>query len=191
MEDILEVRRAGMGDFDLILGMIEGAAAWLRNMGTDQWALPWPTRKARDNRVLRGLQQGKTWLVESGHIPVATITCRQHGNNDLWNNEERKRPALYVSRLIVTRKHTGLEIGSALVDWAALRAQSDWSAQCVRIDVWTTNVALHSYYEKRGFRFCRFAADQQSVDYPSAALFEKSMTEVDPEAASRFRTVAA
>lgn len=191
MEDILQVRRADADDLDLILGMINGAAAWLQNKGTDQWALPWPTRKARDNRVLRGLRQGKTWLAESGTTPVATITCRKNGNQDLWTDEEQKQPALYVSRLIVTRKHAGLEIGGALVDWAALRAQSDWSAQCVRIDVWTTNVALHTYYEKRGFRFCRIAEGLQSKNYPSAALFEKSMSEVDPEAASRFQVVPA
>lgn len=191
MTAILQARRADVHDLDLVLEMIDDAAAWLQAKGTDQWALPWPSRKSRDNRVLRGLQQGKTWLVECGSAPAATITCRQHGNHDLWADHERKRPALYVSRLIVARKHAGLEIGRDLVDWAALRAQSDWGAQCVRIDVWTTNKALHSYYENRGFRFSRIATGLESKNYPSAALFEKHMADVDPKASARFSAAAA
>jgi GNAT superfamily N-acetyltransferase len=184
MNEILQVRRAHADDLPIILGMINEAAGWLRTKETDQWAKPWPSEAARDARVRRGLR-GDTWMVEQHGHPIATVTARRHGNQTLWTHREQLEPAVYISRLIVTRSAAGLGIGAALIDWAAQRAVRDWSAQWVRIDVWTTNEALHNYYEKRGFRFCRIGPFDKET-YPSAALFQKPTSRVDAAAAARF-----
>ena len=199
MTEILQVRRGAADDFELILAMIDEAATWLRDKQTDQWAQPWPSRAARDERVRRGLRDGGTWIVEEHGVPIATITYRPTGNLRLWTRRERRQPSVYVSRLIVRRSHAGLGIGEALVDWAGLRALRDWGAQWIRIDVWTTNAALHNYYEKRGFRFCRIAEVKELPNrngrnggpdrWPSAALFQKPTDEVDATAAKRFEEV--
>ena len=185
MTDNLRIRRGTARDADMIIGLIDEAAEWLRGKDTDQWARPWPNLAARDGRVRRGLRNGHTWIAEAAGQPIATITSRAHGNQDLWTRPEQKVPAVYVSRLIVTRGAAGLSIGSAMIDWAAERGVRDWNAQWVRIDVWTTNVALHNYYEKRGFRFRRIASCK-AEDYPSAALFEKPTSEIDLAAAHGF-----
>jgi GNAT superfamily N-acetyltransferase len=182
MTDNLRIRRGTARDADMIIGLIDEAAEWLRGKDTDQWARPWPNRAARDGRVRRGLRNGHTWIAEAAGRPVATVTSRAHGNQDLWTRPEQNAPAVYVSRLIVTRSAAGLGVGSAMIDWAGERGVRDWNAQWIRIDVWTTNVALHNYYEKRGFRFCRIASCK-AEDYPSAALFEKPTSEIDLAAA--------
>ena len=89
-----------------------------------------------------------------------------------------------MSRLIVSRSAAGFGVGAAMIDWAAARALRDWSAQWIRIDVWTTNVALHNYYEKR-VQALRIA-QCQAEDYPSAALFQKPTSEIDLAAARNF-----
>ena len=187
MTDNLRIRRGAVCDTDTVIGLIDEAAHWLRGKGTDQWAEPWPSRSARDGRVRRGLRHGNTWIAEAGTQAIATITCRQHGNQNLWTPQERREPAVYVSRLIVTRSAAGLGVGAAMVDWAAAQAQRGWDAQWIRIDVWTTNVALHNYYKKTGFRFCRIAdfdeTDSFAEIYPSAALFQKPTSEIDLAAA--------
>jgi GNAT superfamily N-acetyltransferase len=188
MREILHVRRADADDLPVILGMIDGAAAWLRTKDTDQWARPWPNRAARDARVLRRLLSGDTWIVEEDGSPIATATARRHGNQTLWTAAEQKEPALYISRLVVARHAAGRGIGAAMIDWSGQRAVRDWSAQWVRIDVWTTNDALHDYYAKRGFRFCRIDAKE---NYPSAALFQKPTNEIDADAAAWFSVVPA
>src|ERR1035441_8913531 len=94
-------------------------------------------------------------MVEENGSPVATVTYRQHGNQTLWTRDERSQPAVYVSRLVVVRRAAGRGIGAALIDWAGQGGVRDWNAQWIRIDVWTANVALHNYFEKRGFRHCR------------------------------------
>jgi GNAT superfamily N-acetyltransferase len=185
MNEIHQVRRADAKDLSTILDMINEASAWLRTKETDQWAQPWPTEAARDARVRRGLRSGDTWLVERHGTPIATVTSRRHGNQALWTHHEQLEPAVYLSRLIVIREAAGLGIGAALIDWAAQRAVRDWSAQWVRIDVWTTNDALHNYYEERGFRFCRVGPFDREA-YPSAALFQKPTSELNQAAAARF-----
>ena len=65
--------------------------------------------------------------------------------------------------------------------------------------MWTTNVALHNYYEKRGFRFCRIAEVKEIPNrngrnggpdrWPSAALFQKPTDDVDATATQRFEEV--
>src|ERR1035438_773622 len=64
MRDNLQVRRAATNDLPVILGMIDEAADWLRSKDTDQWSSPWPNEQIRDERVLRGLHCGSTWIAE-------------------------------------------------------------------------------------------------------------------------------
>ena len=185
MTDNLRIRRGTTRGRRRSSGLIDEAAGWLRGKGTDQWAQPWPDRATRDGRVRRGLRDGNTWIAEADGRPIATITYRPHGNQKLWTPQEDRTPAVYLSRLIVTRSAAGLDVGAAMIDWAAARAVRDWNAQWIRIDVWTTNVALHNYYEKRGFRHLRIA-QCQAEDYPSAALFQKPTSEIDLAAGHSF-----
>lgn len=182
-----QIRPATAGDKETILGLIDEARGWLPGKGTDQWAEPWPNTAALDARVLRDLKASRTWLVEDdSHTPVATVTCSRTGNRRLWRPEEQAENAVYVARLIVSRSHAGERIGETLVNWAGACALRDWRAQWIRIDVWTTNEALHNYYEKRGFQLYRICGFNEGEYYPSAALFQKPTAEIDEESLSRF-----
>jgi len=168
---MLRVRLAVTSDLKFILYFIDEAADWLRAKGIDQWNSPWPNDAERDARVKRGLEGHRTWIVEDDGIPVATITCRPDANPDLWTESEQDDLAVYVSRLVVSRSYARLGVGAELLNWIGMWARKQYGARWIRIDVWTTNIALHSYYQKEGFRFLRFCDD---VDYPSAALFQRS-----------------
>jgi GNAT superfamily N-acetyltransferase len=188
MTETLPIRRADADDMRTIIGLIDDARAWLPSKGTDQWAKPWPSPAGRDARVLRDLRAGRTWLVEDDHhTPVATVTCSDKGNRRLWTPAEQLVSAAYIARLIVSRHRAGERIGEALLDWAGARGVRDWGAQWVRIDVWTTNEALHNYYEKRGFEYYRVCKFQEGEYYPSACLFQKPTAEIDREPVSRFQ----
>lgn len=162
-----------------ILGLIEEASGWLGTKGTDQWARPWPSRDARDARVLRGLEVGKTWIVWDGEIPAATVTIATRPNPAVWSTSASRcdlsERAAYVHRLITARDYAGWGLGAELIDWAGLRGRRDYGAKWIRIDVWTSNTGLHEYYGKRGFEPCGFCADP---DYPSGALFQKRVSRI-------------
>jgi hypothetical protein len=175
-----------MGDMKTIIDLIDRTAKWLGTKDTNQWAKPWPSEPARDARVSRGIRTGRTWVVEDGGELAATVTYRQNGNQKLWTAEEQRDPAVYVSRLIVSREWAGDRIGAALIDWAGSQALKAWEAQWIRVDVWTTNITLHNYYKERYFRPVRVCEFEDPDSYPSAALFQKPIAEIDKAAAARF-----
>jgi ribosomal protein S18 acetylase RimI-like enzyme len=176
-----QLRPATSGDLNGIFRLLDGAAAWLRTTkDTDQWERPWPTREARDARVRVGVENGETWIVLDGYVPMGTVTIARKPNIDVWSNLDPgcrlSDRAVYVHRLITARNYAGLEgLGSELLNWAGRQGQRLYGAQWIRIDVWASNLALHNYYMKRGFRPCGRCADRH---YPSGALFQKPVAPI-------------
>jgi len=164
------------GDLDKVVGLVREAADWLGSKCIDQWQKPWPDRAGHRERILNDLFKGKTWLVRDGKTTAATITIDTDEPLDaeerpVWPAEENRRAVLYVRRVIVSRRYARLGLGAALLDWAADVAKRDHGAELIRIDVRTTNVKLHAYYE--GQRFTRCPDPQGLGDYPSQALFQR------------------
>jgi GNAT superfamily N-acetyltransferase len=182
---LLALRRAAPHDIGVIFGLIDEAARWLRVKGTDQWAQPWPSREGRDRRILAGLRQGKTWIVWADTTPAGTITVDPEPN-PVWPERERQEKAIYVCRLVVSRRHGGIGLGAELLDWAGRSAIRDHGALWLRVDVWTTNYALHSYYEQQGFRFHALCANPH---YPSGALFQKPTDQAWTTSSTLFKEV--
>jgi GNAT superfamily N-acetyltransferase len=177
----LYMRRATRTDFEVIARMIEDAKVRLRELGTDQWSTDWPDEagKRRMDRMLRSIEKGKTWIGEfrsrdysyPPELPAATVTIEEMGNRTVWSAAELAAyRAVYLSRLVVAEGLAGFHIGSAIIDWAGRRAFKNYGAQSIRIDVWTTNVALHNYYEKRGFEKRGLVPIE---DYPAQQRFER------------------
>ena len=170
-------------DFHIVLGLIEDARKWLTTKGTDQWAKPYPDADRKLARVQEGIERGETWIVREGDRPAATVTIRTERNGVVWSEQTchciPSEPAVYVHRLITAREYAGLGLGAELIDWAGLRGQIDCGAEWVRIDVWTTNLALHKFYMSIGFESCGMYEDDPL--YPSGALFQKPVTAIEPE----------
>jgi GNAT superfamily N-acetyltransferase len=176
--------RAHEHDRDVIIGLIDAAAEWLRTKNTDQWKQPWPSEEDRSHRIRRDLIAGKTWIAWRNGTPAATITADREVS-PIWPAETQRDPAVYVCRLVINRAFARQGIGAALLDWAGLRARRQYSAHWIRVDVWTTNIALHAYYQRQGFGFCGFS--DRSGYSPSAALFQKETGRIQPTGQTPFR----
>jgi GNAT superfamily N-acetyltransferase len=159
--------------------LADEASAWLATKGTDQWQAAWPDEAARDKRVREGLERGETWIVWDGDIPAATVSITTEPDGAVWSEPactcDLSEPAVYVHRLITSKKYKKRGLGAQVVDWAGLRASRDYGARWIRIDVWTTNTALHRYYLNTGFKPCGFCPDP---GYPSGALFQKPIAAI-------------
>ena len=169
------------GDFDRVRGLVHQAAQWLRtSKNTDQWARPWPDSVGHTERIMDDLLKGKTWIAWDGTTAAGTITVDTEEPLDLndrpvWPDDKRQEPALYVRRVIVSRRYAGIGLGAALLDWAADVAKRHHQAALLRIDVWTTNKELHAYYEGQLFTRRASRDPRELANYPSQALFEREV----------------
>lgn len=161
------VRPARLDDIDTILGWRRERATWLAGKGTDQWQVPWP-RAA----VTTAVSAGQTWMIWDGDTPIATVTLtawtdteglwkldRDHGA--LWYVDDDPFNALYASKLTVPLAYAGTGLGAEILDWAGGRAY-DAGVTWLRLDAWTTNTALHRYYERLGFTHVRTVETRSS-----------------------------
>jgi GNAT superfamily N-acetyltransferase len=181
----LTLRPGTERDHSTIIGLIDGAAEWLRTKNTDQWAQPWPSAEDRNYRILRDLRLNRTLIGWDGEIPVATITTARH--NSIWPAEMQHERAVYAGRLVVARAYGGRGIGAALLDWIGTHARESQQARWIRVDVWTTNHCLHAYYRAQGFQM--WGLSEQAPHYPAAALFQKPTDHIKPDSDTVFRLV--
>lgn len=170
---MLTICPAGPADVDAILALRDDATAWLAGRGIDQWARPWPDERSQRLRIAASCAAGETWMVRRrGGEVIATVAVDTDGDPRLWAAAELQEPARYLHRMIVARAAAGVGLGALLIDWIAAAAALD-GARWLRVDVWTTNLALHTYYRAHGFADVRVADDET---YPSGALFQRPVS---------------
>lgn len=165
---MFEISLATPADVDDVVFLRKNATEWLRNKRTDQWQKPWPSAEAERERLLQGLENGKTWIVRLSSEPAATFTIDEFSDPHLWTELEQSERALYVHRLIVHRNYSGVKLGTALMDLIEVLA-SHGGYEWLRVDVWTSNIELQQYYRGLGFEHVRTIES----DYPSGALFQR------------------
>jgi GNAT superfamily N-acetyltransferase len=167
---VFVLRPARPDEVSTVIALLEDAARWLRTKGTDQWQRPWPDDEGRTERVRASVAARRTWLLCAGGRAAGTVSMDEDPDGRLWTPWECREPAAYVRRLAVRRDLRGRRLGAELLNWAGSRAAL-LGAHWVRVDVWTTNRALHAYYLRQGFEHVR---TRNLPDYPSGALFQRA-----------------
>ena len=146
------------GDLSKLLAFREEAAAWLRELGSDQWSRPYPA-----DRLLATIESGTVFMVQDGDVTAATITLTPEAEAGLWTASELSEPSLFINKLTVARTHAGQNLGGRLLDWAGDRAYRA-SAKWLRLDAWTTNEGLQRYYLRQGFEHVRTVLEGGAVN---------------------------
>jgi GNAT superfamily N-acetyltransferase len=154
--------RAELADLSRLLRFRTDAAAWIAELGSDQWSTPFPAE-----HMANSIKAGTVFLIKESkaHDAAATVTLDGQIDPalwDLWTPEEKAEPALYVHKLTVDRRYAGQDLGGRILDWAgdlAARRGARW----LRLDAWTTSTRLHQYYLEHGFQHLRTTADPDEV----------------------------
>ncbi|MER6503231.1 GNAT family N-acetyltransferase [Streptomyces sp. NPDC001455] len=152
------IESAVPADLERLLAFREEAASWLTVLGTDQWRRPYPSDKLRAT-----IDAGVVFMVRDGATTAATITLTPEAEAGLWTERELAEPSMFVNKLTVARTHAGQDLGGRLLDWASDRAYRS-GAVWLRLDAWTTNGALQSYYLRHGFDHVRTVTDGGAVN---------------------------
>jgi hypothetical protein len=135
------LRVATVDDLDLVLEVLDDAAAWLWRRGVRQWP-----ERFRRQWVLPALRRGETWLVGPVTRPDATFTLSWE--DAAWP-DARDGDAGYVHRFAVRRSAAG--IGADVL--GRIRALVlEAGCEFVRLDCVAANADLRAYYQHAGFR---------------------------------------
>ncbi|RKR87455.1 hypothetical protein BDK92_1731 [Micromonospora pisi] len=154
------ITRAELDDVDIIMSWRRERVAWLAARGEEQWSIPLPR-----SAVAATVSAGQTWLIWNDQEPIATVTLTAYVDVDslwkpdrdpeaLWYPEDDPSDALYVAKMMIPLQHAGGDLGGEMLDWAGGRAY-EAGLTWLRLDAWTTNVQLHRYYQRQGFRHVR------------------------------------
>ena len=130
-------------DAAALLALREAAATWLAGRGIRQWESGEVTlQDVRDQA-----EAGQWHVVREDGAAVAALRL-------LWQDEPVWGPqppvAAYVHGLVVSQRHHGLGLGSALLRWAAGQARAR-ERTLLRLDCGEDNRALRRYYAGQGF----------------------------------------
>ncbi|TXS36394.1 GNAT family N-acetyltransferase [Streptomyces sp. OR43] len=154
----MKITLAQPSDLPKLLAFREEAAAWLKDVGSDQWSRPYPA-----DRLLATIEAGTVFMLWDQAVAAGTITLSTEPEDGLWEHQELAESSIFINKLTVARTHAGKNIGGRLLDWAgdrAHRAGVTW----LRLDAWTTNRALQQYYLCHGFQHVRTVTEGDAVN---------------------------
>lgn len=149
------IRRADGDDVVALLELRAEAERWLQARGIRQWTADY--QDYAHGVLTHAAEAGLAWLVVDrlmGGDRVATVTLSAEPDLDFWGSDPHPNDALYLAKMIVARRRAGSGLGSAILNWASLRA-AQAGRGWLRLDVRRDNQALHRYYLARGFDHVR------------------------------------
>lgn len=142
MPTTVTFHRASAAQAGEVLGVLDEAAAWLRQRGVVQWP-----ERFESSWLDGSIARGETWLARVGDSAVGTLSL--DWSDPLWADADGA--AGYVHRMAVRRQAAGL--GAHLLDWAADTVRRN-RRHLLRLDCVASNRRLRAYYEARGFVHC-------------------------------------
>jgi GNAT superfamily N-acetyltransferase len=138
----VNVRAARAEDVETVADLIDGATAWVGELGHEQWPFPYPRED-----VAAAVERGEVYLAEVEGEAVGTVTILED-DPVYWG--ERPPDAHYVHKLAVRRDHGGRGLGAAIVEWADVRA-ANAGRVFLRLDCLRDDPGIRAYYERLGF----------------------------------------
>jgi GNAT superfamily N-acetyltransferase len=159
----LTIRPGGSEDVAAVLGLLDGAVAWLVANGRPG---QWGTEPASDSP--RRHEQATGWA-RSGGLYLAEIDGTVVGALAVGDAPAHvpppREPELYVNLLVTDRSRAGSGIGTALLDKARDIARAR-GVTLMRVDCYAGHDrALVGYYESQGF----VSTEPFTVDLPGGA----------------------
>lgn len=149
----MNVRPARPDELDLVVNWRDERAAWLGRQGRDQWGSGGLGRASFIARVKASISAGETWILEKSGQPAATIAIDQWSDPGLWSDAEMA-DALFLHRLISPLDSGGFDVAGPLVSHALLLAAQQHK-RWLRLDAWTSNTKLHTFWVRQGFEKVR------------------------------------
>lgn len=136
----VEITTTVPADLNDVLDILNESARWLTSRGINQWIDGFPREL-----VAGDIARGEVYVARRGRRAVGTFTL-QWSDEMFWPGARDQ--AGYIHRIAVRREARGL--GVALLKFAE-RVTAASGRKLLRLDCYSGNDALCSYYERAGF----------------------------------------
>ena len=139
---LVEISLAIPDDVDAVLDILDESARWLASRGINQWRVDgFP-----HDLIAGDITRGEVYVARRDRRAVSTFTL-QWSDELFWPGS--RDAAGYIHRIAVRREARGL--GVELLKFAE-RVTATTGRKLLRLDCFSGNSALCSYYERAGFR---------------------------------------
>ncbi|MFD0359643.1 GNAT family N-acetyltransferase [Streptomyces sp. NPDC127110] len=148
----IRIRPGVLADAPAVLGMLDGAVAWMNSRGnTEQWGTtPYSQKPGGVERVERYLTENAPWIAELDGMPVGAMVL-DSGPSPQMPIKAAEEAELYVRLLVSDRRRVGLGIGAVLLAHAAEETRRG-GLELLRVDCWAGGGGeLVAFYERNGF----------------------------------------
>jgi GNAT superfamily N-acetyltransferase len=167
----MRIRPGDPGDIPAVLALGDEAVRWMNARGnTQQWGTaPWTGDDKRE-AVIRGQAHGGGMRIAEDRdgTVLGALVITESPQPYVPAAGERE---LYINLLLVSRRHSGLGIGAALIGHARQEAATR-GIGLVRVDCWAGEEgSLVRVYEKYGFsRVQEFTVTLPAGEWPGMLL---------------------
>jgi GNAT superfamily N-acetyltransferase len=141
----LAIAAAARADLEAVMSLLREARSWHEKQGVDAW------REFDRTRIAADIAAGRVYVARTEGTVCGTVTLMD-SDGLVWGEE--RGDELYVHKLAVARRHTGLGIGAEILRWAQ-RLARERGKRRLRLDTWDGNRRMREYYEQQGFRHVR------------------------------------
>jgi GNAT superfamily N-acetyltransferase len=140
----LVVRQASANDFDLVSDILAEVSLWLNERGTPMWKAD----ELSAEQIAADVGAGLFFVGEFQGQPACVVKF-QLEDTLFWPDISQEKSA-FIHRLAIRRRFSGGEVSSALLCWAAQRANA-LGRSFLRLDCEASRPRLRAVYERLGF----------------------------------------
>ena len=139
-----DIRQATLADISRVSAVLCEAAAWLAQRGIPLWK----QEELQPSAIQADVARGFYFLALESGSPVGTF--KYQPEDPLHWPDAVPQEAAYIHRIAVRRSHSGGELASLLLRFAANRTRSE-GRQYLRLDCDSARPKLRAIYERFGF----------------------------------------
>jgi ribosomal protein S18 acetylase RimI-like enzyme len=176
--DRREVRRATMGDSEVVWSLIEADSEWLLNqLGFNHWSSYYTEEIIKNNILTHEVYLLNVEGVAAGTISIDTTAVDYYTDEVISTFEEPTVEALYLSCLAIIPSLHGKGLGSELLLLAEENARQK-GMRFLRLDCRAEYTQLVQFYLKRGYKICGTLNEGPEENY---YVMEKKLQQDSPD----------
>jgi len=148
----IEIVVATKADIGVATAILEEAADWAASKGLDLWQ-----NKDFERVLAPAVERDELYLAKVNGQAAGTFIL-QWADEFFWGNW--LDDAGYIHKVAVRREFAGKNIGGYILDWAECKVAQQ-GRPYLRLDCQSHNPTINSYYQKAGFVFQGYNADDR------------------------------